>query len=340
MTALKQFQRLEAQGAWRETPEARLREVVVAVGEATLVLSDPKSDRPLTHWSLPAVVRLNPGRMPAVYTPAADAPDEILETDDPLMIEAIEKVQQAIAQHRANPGRLRGGLMIVAGLAMLAAAALWLPDALIRHAARIAPPAQARDVGLAVLADMQRVAGPVCQRSSGQAVLNWITPRLLEPEAAVRVLPGALNGARRLPGDLYVLGGGVLTASAGPEPAAGHLLAAHLSQTDREATLAALRHAGLGASLRLMTLGALPRDAMAGYGEALLAEPLPRPENAALLEALTRQNLPSEPYARSIDPTGASVLPLIEGDPIRQGVAQADLLTDPQWLALQQICAG
>lgn len=340
MTALKQFQRLEAQGSWRETPGARLREVIVSVGEATLILSDPKSDRPLTHWSLPAVVRLNPGKMPAVYTPAADVPDEILETDDPLMIEAIEKVQQAIAQHRANPGRLRGGLTILAIAAMLIGLAFWLPDALIRHAARIAPPAQARDIGIAVLADMQRSSGAICQRASGQAVLNWITPRLLTGDAAVRVLPGPLNGALRLPGDLYAIGGDLLEASSGPEAAAGHLIAAEQARSGREVTLDALRHAGLGASLRLMTLGSLPADAMAGYGEALLAAPLPRPETPALLEALRSRNLPAEPYARSIDPTGASVMPLIEGDPIRQGVAQADLLTDPQWLALQQICAG
>ncbi len=341
MTALKQFQRLEAQGAWRETPDARLREVIVSVGEATLTLSDPKSDRPLTHWSLPAVARLNPGQTPAIYTPTHDTPDEIVEIDDPLMIDAIERVQEAIAAHRAHPGRLRGALTLLAATVMVAGAVFWLPDALIRHAANIAPPAQARQIGLAVLADMERSGGAVCTRASGQAVLDWLAPRLVGSEAVIKVIPGPLNGARRLPGGVYALGGDLLLAAPAPEGPAAHLVAASLAETETQIRLAALRHAGLGAVLRLWTLGALPREAMEGYGETLLSQPLPRPETAPLLSALADRGLPSEPYALSIDPTGASVLPLIEGDPLRRGdIAPADLLTDPQWIALQQICAG
>lgn len=340
MTALTEFQRLEAQGSWRETPDARLREVIVSVGEATLTLMDPKSDRPLSHWSLPAVVRLNPGRLPALYTPHASAADETVEIDDPLMIEAIERVQRAIASHRAVPGRLRGVLMGLALIAMIGGLVVWLPDALIRHAARIAPPAQARTIGLAVLADLERGAGMVCRRNSGQQVLDWITPGLLGQEALVQVVPGPLNGARRLPGDLYVLGADLLAASPGPEASAGHLVAASLAQQDDQARLQALRHAGLMAALRLMTLGTLPRDAMAGYGAALMAQEGPRPDPAALPPAFAERGLSTEPYARSLDPTGASVMALIEADPIRAGTPPARLLTDEQWLALQQICAG
>ncbi len=340
LTALTEFQRLEAQGSWRETPQARLREVIVSVGEASLTLMDPKSDQPLSHWSLPAVTRINPGKLPALYTPSSEAPDETVEIDDPLMIEAIERVQRAIASHRASPGRLRGVVTGLAVLVMLGGLIFWLPDALIRHAARIAPPAQARDIGLAVLADLERSAGAVCRRNSGQQVLDWISPDLVGADALVQVVPGPLNGARRLPGDLYVLGGDLLTTTPGPEAAAGHLIAARLAVEDKDVTLDVMRHAGLMAALRLMTLGTLPRDAMQGLGEAMLAEALPRPDLAALPPAFAERGLSTEPYARSIDPTGAAVLPLLEADPIRDGVPPAQLLTDEQWLALQQICAG
>ena len=40
MTALTQFDRLEAPGVWRPAPGARLRDVVVAFGDATLILRD------------------------------------------------------------------------------------------------------------------------------------------------------------------------------------------------------------------------------------------------------------------------------------------------------------
>ncbi|MFV0384607.1 hypothetical protein [Paracoccus sp. (in: a-proteobacteria)] len=340
MTALTEFERLEAQGSWRETPDARLREVVVSVGDASLILYDPKSETPLSHWSLPAVTRLNPGKSPAIYSPRAEGPDETLEIDDPLMIGAIERVHRAIAARRAHPGRLRGGLFLTAVLAMAAAAVVWLPDALIRHAARIAPPAQARAVGEAVLADIARSTGPVCERESGQAVLDWIAPRLIGKAAAIRVVPGPVNGARHLPGQLYVIGSDMLAGSPGPEAAAGHLIAAQLAGDDRQMMQDALRHAGLGAVLRLMTLGSLPADALKGYGQQLLLQPSPAPDDMRMLAALMEKGISSEPYARSIDPTGQAVLGLIEADPFRTTPPPKPLLTAPQWLALQQICAG
>ncbi|WP_410217290.1 hypothetical protein [Paracoccus sp. (in: a-proteobacteria)] len=326
---------------WRETPDVAPREVVVSVGKATLTLMDPRTDRPLSHWSLPAVTRLNGDTLPALYTPSTTLPDETVEIDDPLMIDAIERVQQVIAAHRGTRrGRLRGVVTGLAVLAMLIGAVVWLPDALIRHAAAIAPPAQARTIGLAILRDMEDTAGSVCRRNSGQQVLNWITPDLIGSGALAQVLPGPINGARRLPGELYVLGNDLLMATPGPEAAAGHLVAARMARDDHQVTLEALRHGGLMASLRLMTLGTLPQKAMEGLGEAMLSQPLPRPDMAALPAAFAERGLSTEPYARSIDPTGAAMLPLIEADPIRSGTPPVDLLTDEQWLALQQICAG
>lgn len=340
MTALTEFQRLEAQGSWRATPDALPCEVIVSLGEATLVLSDPKTDRPLSHWSLPAVVQLNPGVLPAIYAPGLAGADETVAIDDPLMIAAIARVQGAVASHRAHTGRLRGALMVLAILALLGGLVFWLPGALVVHAARIAPPAQARDMGWAILADLERGSGAVCSRESGQAVLDWLAPQLLGPDAAIRVVPGPLGGARRLPGEIYVMGSDLLRTAPGPEAAAAHLIAARLAVRDQDLRQAAAQYAGLLASLRLMTLGHLPQDAMQGFGAAMLLNPAPRPGDADLLAALAERGIPAEPYARTIDPTGQSVMPLIEGDPSRSAPPAPPLLTDEQWLALQQICAG
>ena len=338
-TALTEFQRLESQGSWRETPQARLREVIVSVGSATLILSDPKSDVPLSHWSLPAVTRLNPGKMPAIYAPGDDATDETVEIDDAMMIQAIERVHRAIETHRAHPGRLRSGLTVVLALGMLGALFLWLPEAIIRHAAHIAPPAQAREIGKAVLSDVERSTGAVCTRTSGQAVLDWMTPRLVGDNSVIRVVPGPVSGARRLPGNLYVVGSDLLK-SPGPDAMAAHLIAAQLSTQDNILRQETLEYAGFFPALRLMTLGTLSKGALTGYGEALLRTPPQRPNDQALLAALTKAQVPAEPYARSLDPTGQSVMPLIEGDPSRSAGSPQPLLNADQWRALQQICAG
>ena len=112
MTALSEYDRLETTGLWREDPTAQLREVVISLGNATLIITT-STDRPLTHWSLPAVERLNPGEMPAIFAPGPEA-TETLEISETAMISAIEKVRTVLAKRRARPGRLRLFLILAA----------------------------------------------------------------------------------------------------------------------------------------------------------------------------------------------------------------------------------
>ena len=106
MTALDEYQRLEAPAVWRTSPEDRL-EVFVSVGNASLIIYTFK-DEPLAHWSLGAMERANPGEMPAVYHPAGD-PSETLEfgESETMMVAAIERLQAAIER---GPSSGLGGL--------------------------------------------------------------------------------------------------------------------------------------------------------------------------------------------------------------------------------------
>ncbi len=338
MTALNAFQRLESPGVWREGPGARLQDVVVSVGDATLVLSDPRSERPLSHWSLPAVTRLNPGQRPAIFAPGPPDNDEILEIDDDLMISAIEKVHLAIRASRPRPGRVRGGLVAAAVLALVAAGVVWLPGAVIRHAALIAPPAQREAVGRQILAQLETSTGAPCARAAGSAVLDRVAQRTLGPDARLMVLPTTLRGARALPGKLIVLGNELVAGQAAPEIAIGHVVAARAGADAQDPLGAVLGYAGFRAAVRLLTSGTLPDGALAGYGEALLSHPPDRAPDEALLTAFQAAGIPTTPYARSIDPSGESVLGLIEADPFRMGAPETPVLTDGEWVQLQRIC--
>ena len=64
MTALKEYDRIEATGLWRANADAQRREVIVSIGDATLTISD-HNDRALAHWSLPAIERANQRRAEA-----------------------------------------------------------------------------------------------------------------------------------------------------------------------------------------------------------------------------------------------------------------------------------
>lgn len=335
MTALHEYQRLESPGLWRPAPDAQRREVVVMFRDATLVLADPATEVPLAHWSMPALNWINPGRMPALYTPGA-GPDESLEIEDDIMVAAIEKLHRIIAARRPHPGRLRLVLALGTALAIAGLATFWLPGALVRHAASVAPEAKRVDIGRAVLAEIETLTGAACANPAGEQALSRLSRRLLDRPLRVAVLPSVVQGARMLPGHVLIAGRGLIEGQPGPEALAGHILAADLGETAQDPLLDVLDWAGVRAAFRLLTTGNLPEGALNGYGQTLLDSAAPVPEVAPLLARMKDKAIPATPYARSLgDAAAASAL--IEGDP------WADLTPDPvlkdaEWEALAQIC--
>ena len=99
-----------------------------------------------------------------------------------------------------------------------------------------------------------------------------------------------------------------------------------------------LDDAGLVSSLRLLTTGTLPDQAIDKYAETLLSRSSPAPlSDAILLAGFDAANLRSTPYARALDITGESVLTLIEADPHAQ-TGSREVLSDADWVRLQGIC--
>lgn len=339
MTALVRYQRLEARGLWRDLPEAQRREVVVALGEASLVMTDPRSNAPLAHWSLPALRRINPGQVPAIFTPGEDA-SESLELDDPDMVSALETVHNAIESARARPGRLRGTILGATLAGVLAAGVFLVPDAVVRHTASVLPPATRAAIGRIALEDMARLTGAPCAGDAGRTALSRLSARLFPNEAPVDlyVVREALSGAVYLPDRRVVLSEALLAEAEGPEMAAGHVLAAWTRAMAQDQMVGLLDHAGLVATFRLLTSGSLPPKAVAGYADTLLRSPPALPAADPLLARMRAAEVPSGPFAFSVDPTGESVLSLIEADPFPGG-APRPLMPDADWVALQDICS-
>lgn len=336
MTALKQYQRLESLGVWRERPDAQRRDVIVKFGDASLVMSD-RNERALAHWSLAAVTRTNPGQMPAIFTPDAEA-TETLEIDDTTMIEAIEKVRQLINRRRPQPGRLRSGLLATALAAVAAILVFWMPEALIRHTVAAVPNATRDAIGRTLLTDIGRIAGQPCRTDRGALALSHMAERLLGAEGwRIVVLPGGVRTAALLPGRIILVNRALVEDFETPEVVAGFVLreAARRERTDPLDAL--LREAGSLTALRLLTTGAVPRDVLSDYAERTLATPPPAPAIGDVLARFTAARVPSTPYAYAIDISGEATLPLIEADPMRGTIAEP-VLTDADWVSLQGIC--
>lgn len=339
MTALKEFQRLEAQGLWRASEGAQRRHVVVSLGEATLVLSD-MNDQALTHWSLAAVERSNPGEQPARYHPDGDPGEELeLDEDADAMIEAIERLRREITRRRPRQGRLRWGLGAAALAGFLAVSVFWLPHALVAHTMRVVPDVKRDAIGRALLSEIAHVAGPACRSETGTAPLRALARRVLGPERAgdLVVLRASSRATAHLPGGFILIDRRVLEDTEDPEAAAGHVLVEDLRWRADDPLEALLRQAGLMATARLLTTGQLPQEALERFAVSLMAgapEPLP---DTALIEAFRAARLHTSPYAYAVDFTGERTLALIEADPL-DGAEATPVMSDNDWLRLQTIC--
>lgn len=338
MTALSEYEKLESVGLWRDTADAQRREVVVSFGDTSLIITDSRKSTVLAHWSLPATVRLNPGEMPALYAPGEDA-EETLELNDETMIAAIDKVNRLIEARKPHPGRLRLGLLGGALAVVLALGIFWMPGELVRHTASVVPFAKRQEIGLMVLADLERLSGAPCNQGQGPDALTKLGARLLGdgPDFLI-VLPRAVSGTRHLPGRITIIGHDLVEDHETPEVAAGHILAERLRAEAKDPLVNLLEWAGLRTTFRLLTTGELPADAIAGYGRALLETEVMPVDDTALLDRFEIAQVRSTPYAYAQDVSGETVLGLIEADPFRSNPPENPVLVDDDWVALQGIC--
>jgi len=337
MTALSQYARLETTGLWRMGPGDAGREVLVSFGNATLVLSDG-SGLPLTHWSLPAVARLNFGTAPALYAPDPGG-SETLEIEDELMVSAIETVRASVAKAQSvAPRQIRWGLSWGVVALALAGAAIWVPEALRHEALKVVPAAKRTEMGATVLGHLQRTLGPACREPLGAEALARLHDRTLGEEGQAVVLPLGPQAPLALPGGIAVLSREMVERAAEPAVVAGQLLVGQAVEGE-DPMAGLLDEAGIWATLRLLATGNLDPEVLADHARALLAAPAPELGADRLGSAFARAEVPLTPYALDRDPTGESVADLMAADAFGGGEAPV-LLTDSEWVALQGICEG
>lgn len=311
MTVLSKYQRLECPGIWHPAADAQRQDVFVSLGKASLIVQDA-NDVALTHWSLPAVERLNPGERPALYRPGPDA-DELLELDDDTMIEAIRTVGRSLVRARARPGRVR---RIVLGLSAVCLGVLgvwWLPDALTRHTAALMPEGLRGEIGQRLLRELEPYAGRPCTGRGGIAALSVLNARIFPQGGwSLVVLPDGPAASAHLPGRMILLRVDTIEAASDPSVLAEVILleAARLRAFDP--MLEMMTDAGLDATLDLLTRGVVSTDTLRGYAErVLVAERPPLPDGA------------------------------IDAERVRAGLDPAvPVLGDVAWLRLRGICDG
>lgn len=327
MTALKGIEKLETTGLWRAHEDAQRVEVFVSVGDDTLIISDI-SNSALSHWSLPAVRRRNPGVRPALFAPGREATEE-LEIADDTMIDAIEGIRTALDRARPRPGRIRWLTLTVVFLTIVALSIFWVPRALLDHTARVMPMAQQVTIGRVMLNRVAALAGQPCIEPRPHQVLAKLNGRAL-PGAGARlaILPGAPQPTMHLPGDFIVLSHAVLETTASPEAFAGYLVAEYLRSQNSDPLRQYLEFAGFQETLRLLTRGETNSATLRAFVERKLTTPphdIPMDTLAAWFGQL---KLPLQPYLQAIGRTAQ----------IEQVANTPPVLSDTDWLTLKNIC--
>ncbi|MEM9795676.1 MAG: hypothetical protein AAF919_04260 [Pseudomonadota bacterium] len=329
MTVLDGIARLETAALWTPEDAEAPRAVFVSIGEAELTIED-NDGIALSHWSLPALERLNPGILPARYAPALGAA-ETLEIEEAEMVAALERVRDAVETGRRPKGRLRRialGLTLGIGLGLILTS---IPGALRNHAATIMPQPARFAIGERVRTEIVVRTGPICAGVLGTEALDRLRTRLLPTRPAeLSVIRGLPSTVIALPGGLFLLSDDILLAQDDPDVAAGHLLAA-ATQTQSGKPLARfLADLPLTRLVGLLATGGVTDEAITRHAEDLLSAPRALPDDAALRGAFTTARLAWAPYAEA---TGRPM-----GDAAISPPAPA--LEEAEWQMLGTICDG
>ncbi len=334
MTALKQYERLESLGLWKESDGDQRREVIVSFGASSLVLSDANG-KPLAHWSLAAVRTLNSGEIPTIYSPDRSS-GETLEVDDPEMIDAIHEVRKKIRRIGPHPGRLRWVLSAAIFICVIALVTFWLPSISADYAARIVPKAKAEQIGEDILMQTSRLTGQACAEPLSLPALRKFENWLLPDGGHIHIVDMGARFSAHVPGGNILLNRVLIEENAGPEVAAGFVLMERALAAENDPMTGMFRSIGTRGTLRFIANGTLANHGLAVYARKTLTQSMKRPDDTKLLDLFANAALTSSPYAYALDANGTATAPLITGDSVKD--TYKPQLSDANWIALQNIC--
>ena len=371
MTALKQYELLEAEGRYFDGKSAAPSEVIVKFGDASLMILDLQ-DMPITHWPL-ATLRSLGAEGPGLSLIPDFGADERLTISDDQMIDAIRAVCPKL--ERSEPVS-RARWTRVAGWAALALGSLYmiifhLLPALSDQLAELIPPDAEVAMGEEMVDEFAAILSGFkeprfCSTPDGDRALQRMLSRVeavtdVYLPLRVQVLDHEMVNAFALPGGQIVIFRGLIDKADSPEEVAGVLAHEIGHVVNRDPTRIALRSAGSAGLLGLLLGDFTGATVTVALSEALLRSGYQREAEAAADDfanaALSAQGLPTKPFAgfflklNEMSGDRPEFLSHLATHPDLSGRAANSLaadqigdqpftpaISDQDWVALQQIC--
>lgn len=341
MTALAQYERLEALGVWRAHDGAESREVVIKFGKSTLQL-EATADEILAHWSLPALRLKSQDDNAATYAPDFES-SESLTVEDAEMRAALGRV---LAARLDAPRPPRSRLPMIAATAALFAlvgiAVLNLPSVLSSFAPSLIAPERARVLAGQMLPLIEDRIGPACATRAGDAALDRLARRLM-PRAPAQIRVADLGDLPylALPGETVIISRHIAEQASNPEEFAGWTALAFADGASKTALGHVFLASGISDGLGFLANGSFSgRTLDAAVSRLMLSSDVRRPlELDGVTLHLADAGISVAPLVRGIRReaivSGPLDVPVVEG-----GEGGPLVLTDGEWVAIQGICEG
>lgn len=336
MTALERYQRLEATGIWRPTPDEPGRDVLVQFGKATLVIGT-SDDAPLTHWSIPAIEVMDRREDAVIYALDSNA-TETLTIEDRDMRAALDEI--LATKSGRSDDRPRGSARIIRALvlvALLAGAFAILPGLLAQVAHRMISPERAAQLGSSMIPMIENRTGPRCMYAPGNRALLRLAAQVA-PDAPphLHVLDLGDIPVQALPGGHILLNRTLVERAAAPEEIGGWVALA-IARAENNPPLRALFGDGGMDVFGFLANGSvsnatLDRAVTGMLNAAGRDASLP---HARISEILRAAGIAPGAFYRALDAMGLA--PTIA---IADPTDTRPLLNDAAWVALQEICSG
>tara|TARA_B100001057_G_scaffold226679_2_gene227017 strand:+ start:10777 stop:11796 length:1020 start_codon:yes stop_codon:yes gene_type:complete len=337
MTALDKYQRIEALGLWRNDNASQRKDVLISIGETTLLISDMQ-EQPLAHWSLAAIERANPGNFPAIYHPDGDQEESLeLNFTEKEMIDAIEKLRTVIARRRPHPGRLRTGIFLGIFSIVFLTLVLWMPQAVRNYTAEILPEVKHVEIGNKLFEHLKRVTGPACQADFSKTSLKLLSERLFAEKTPIFIVPDGIKTTINLPGNILLANRNLVEDFEDPDVLAGFLVIEKLRSQTYDPMEDLIQNISLLSTFRLLTTGLINDETLMGYADYLVTKPQETIQTNKIIKAFHDTKLSLLPFAKAIDITGEGSFELIEADEIKKSPVKTSL-PDAYWVSLQNIC--
>jgi len=331
MTALDEYDRLEAVGTLKLSGEDDGTEVLVTFGEATLTMNalSETGDTPITHWSLAAIDLIDETETRATYSLNAMT-QEALVIEDQTFRRALAKVLQD-RKTPATRAKAPKTLWFLGGtIAVLGAAYLVLPGAVTHIAKAMISPERAAVLADEMLPMIEDRTGPACTSAPGVMALEQLADRL-NPDGNTRLFVHDLGDTEviSLPGGKVLINRSVIE-TAQTDTITAWAAVGIASVIESPAITELFEGQGLFAGLKFLSSGELPKSGKERAVNRLLGQAGPQDpvviENAAQL--LINAQLPTD----GLTALGGQTAPM--------ATSSTAVMSEQDWAALQNICSG